>query len=137
MFPLWRIRLCSLCCWWTRSTNSFKEASVTFQADKITLLMRKLKALPAGSADIDRMNAKLRGVVRAGAATSRDLVLLHTAACGDQAARSLVMKSPEEYIHKVAIAEYVSLLAMILEKRPDFIECSDPSTGRTPLINAA
>ena len=115
--------------------DTFAIASVTFEADKTTLL-QKLEALPAGSADIGKMNAKLRGVVRAGAATNGDRIL-HNAACGDKAAQVQILQAPELFIHKVAIAGYAPLLTMILDEKPDLLEFPDPSTGRTPLIHAS
>eukprot|EP01036_Dinobryon_divergens_P029663 gene29663-38789_t len=111
------------------------EASVTFEADKVTLL-EKLGALPAGSADIKKMNVKLRGVARAAAEISGNPTL-HNAACGDKAARKLIMKAPETFIHNVAIAGYLPILTEILKKHPTLVDCTRSDSGRTPLIDAA
>ena len=108
--------------------------SVTIKTDK-KLLMDKLRALPAGCADIDKMNAKLRGVVRAGVALSGD-TRLHNAACGDQTSKKYILEAPEDYIHKVAIAGYFNLLVELVKKWPELTTYVDPDTGRTLLMSA-
>jgi hypothetical protein len=79
---------------------------------------------------------QLRGVLRAAEATCGDSIL-HNAACGDHVPKIKLLEKPEDYIHKVAIAGYLPLLKTIIEQRPDLIDYIDPTTGRTPLINAA
>eukprot|EP01036_Dinobryon_divergens_P028163 gene28163-37063_t len=117
------------------TVDIFSEGAVAFNSDK-KVLMDKLNALPAGFADIDRMNAKLRGVVRAGVATYDD-TLLHNAACGDLAAKhELIFEESENYIHKIATAGYISLLVEVLKLKPELASYVDPETRRTLLTSA-
>jgi len=86
--------------------------------------------------DISKMTDTLRGVLRVAEATCGDFIL-HNAAFGDKESKDRIMERPEDYISKVAIAGYLHLLTAIIDQRPDLIDYIDPTTGRTPLINAA
>ena len=108
---------------------------VTFGERKY--LSKKLEAMPTGFSDIDKMNSKLRGVLRAAAATTCGDPLLHNAACGDEAAKEVVLQRPEQYIHQIAIAGYNQLLKAALEGSPDLLDAIDTDTGRSLLTNAA
>jgi len=122
--------------------DSLKESGVTFETDKITLL-KKLQALPDGCADIDRMNAKLRGLLRAAVIVENNPVVQH-AACGDLFSMNVILQRPEAYIHKIAVAGYVRLLDFLQRCNCSSIfvhlleeQEKDKATGRTPFLCAA
>mmetsp|Transcript_14345 Transcript_14345/g.19640 ORF Transcript_14345/g.19640 Transcript_14345/m.19640 type:complete len:83 (+) Transcript_14345:654-902(+) len=77
-----------------------------------------------------------KATLRAAEATCTDSVL-HSAAYGDQEAKNTVLKTPEEFINKIAMAGYLPLLTAIIKQRKDLVDFIDRSTERTPLINAA
>jgi len=83
------------------------------------------KKLPGGNVDMTKMDAKMKGVVRAAAETYD--TILHNAACGDKVAVEKILESPTSYIHNIiAKGGYVQLLDEVLRNHKELIRSCDP-----------
>jgi len=110
-----------------------KESKIRYAVEEVALERKKEK-----EEVVDKVSAKLRGVLRVAEATCGDSIL-HNAACGDKNSKNIILDKPEDYIHKVAFAGYLPLLKTIIrqQKETDLIHSMEHTTRRTPLISPA